>query len=200
MLIPQFLVSARTGSYHGIRMKADEYFALGETQERYQLIDGVVVMSPSPTPLHQSILLLVAFQIKDYLEDHPVGEVFVELDVNLGSSGRGGDLVYRPDVMFFSAGRLPTGLKKVNIVPDLVVEVGSPGSRLSDHERKKADYERAGVREYWIIDPEEKTMTFMRMDGGRYVEIEAVEDTIASEAVSGFKLKLTRIRAAFATE
>ncbi len=69
--------------YYGLRMTAGEYLALGETQIRYELIDGVVVMSPSPTAQHQQLIMKIAHQVVSFLNENPIGEVFPELDINL---------------------------------------------------------------------------------------------------------------------
>lgn len=193
----QFLVSSERSLYHGLRMSADEYFALGETFERYELIDGVVVMSPSPTPLHQRILVIIVAEIHQYLKTRPLGNVYLELDVNLGQGPHGSDLVYRPDVVFFSSGRLTVRAKRVTVAPDLVVEVVSPGSRRMDFETKKGDYERFGVPEYWIIDPEEKSMFFYRLREGKYIEMAPHADVFESTAIGGFKLDLLQIKKEF---
>ncbi len=81
--------------------------------------------------------------------------------------------------------------------PDLVVEVVSRGSRRMDTETKKADYERFGVREYWLIDPERQAMTFWRLQDNRFVEVAPTGHTFASQAVPGFTLDLAHLRAKF---
>ncbi len=199
-MIGSFLVSMKKGPFQGLRMSAEEYLSIGETFERYELIDGVVVKSPSPTPLHQKLLTVVLSQIDRYVEENAIGDVFNELDVHLGRGPRGADLVYRPDIVFIRSGRLPLSAKHVQIAPDLVVEVVSPSSASLDYETKKGDYERAGVLEYWIIDPEENSMTFFRLKDGRYAAISPDQGSFASQAVPGFVLNLKRIRALLAKE
>jgi len=189
--------ASREVRYRGLRMTAEEYLQLEDDGFRYELIDGVICMSPSPTAVHQKVATRIAAQIVAYLEKHPVGEVFVEVDVNLGSGPRGGDLVYRPDVVFVRAERAAAMRERIVGPPDLVVEVVSNTSRRYDHETKKNDYERCGVGEYWLIDPEQDTMVFYRLQGGRYVEVTPQGNTIASEAIPGFTLDLNRVRKTF---
>lgn len=73
----------------------------------------------------------------------------------------------------------------------------SPDSRSLDRETKHDDYERAGVQEYWLIDPEQETMTFYRLTRGRFAEAPFSGDAYESQAVPGFRLDLAKVRAAF---
>jgi len=123
--------------------------------------------------------------------------VIPEVDVHLGTGPRGGDLVYRPDIVFYKAGRKFQGGDRVIAPPDLVVEVASLSTRRYDSETKKADYERLGVFEYWIVDPLAGTFTFHRLSRGRYVEVPSAAETFTSQAVQGFSLDLAAIRRTF---
>src|SRR5438045_1840911 len=110
--------------YAGLRMSADEFLALGETPERYELIDGTVVMSPSPTPIHQLIIVELLQQILAWKQVHAGARVFPDTDLRL-SSGK----VYRPDLVVYAPGRLARPPERLAVPPDLVVEVLSPGSK-----------------------------------------------------------------------
>jgi Uma2 family endonuclease len=181
----------------GLRMTADEFLGIPDDGYNYELIDGVVVMSPSPKPVHQRVAMEIASQITWFLRDHPVGEALPEIDVHIGQGPNGGDLVYKPEVIFVRAERLPQMHDKIFGAPDLVVEVISRGSRLYDSETKRNDYERFGVGEYWLIDPQRKSMTFLRHDGEKFIEVAPDGDHFASQAVPGFVLDLARIREKF---
>ena len=183
--------------YCGLRMTAEEFFSVPDDGRNYELIDGVVVMSPSPTPKHQRIMMEIAGQLFVFLRNHAVGEALPEIDVHLGQGPGGGDLVYKPEVIFVRAERMEGMEEKITGAPDLVVEVVSQGSRRMDTETKKTDYERFGVGEYWLIDPERKTMTFWRLTGGKFAEVNPKGDQFKSEAVPGFNLDLTPIRDRF---
>lgn len=189
--------SASESAYVGLRMSADEFLQIPDDGQFYELIDGVIVMSPSPTPRHQKTAMEVSLQLGMFLREHPIGDVFPELDVHLGQGPTGGDLVYRPEVIFVRKERLPPMENKVFGAPDLVVEVISKGSRRFDTETKKGDYERFGVKEYWLIDPARKAMTFYRLEEGRFVDAPASGDFFASQAVPGFRLDLNRVRDTF---
>lgn len=86
---------------------------------------------------------------------------------------------------------------KIFGAPELIVEAISKGSRRFDTETKKGDYERFGVREYWLIDPARQAMTFYRLQDGQFVEVPASADSFESEAVPGFRLDLKRVRETF---
>jgi Uma2 family endonuclease len=187
----------REARYHGMRLTAEEYYELEDDGCRYELIDGVVCMTPSPIRKHGLVSSEIAVQLGIYLKKYPVGEFAKDIDVLLGKGPRGGDLIYRPDIMFFRSGRVPDDAERYELVPDLVVEVASVSTRRFDRETKKADYERLGVSEYWIIDPRRKTMTFYRLEQGRYVEVLPDSDGFASTAVPGFTLDLAEVRKTF---
>lgn len=186
------------GQYRGLRMTADEFFDLPEDGCSYELVQGVVVMSPIPTPRHQAVAMEIVAQIVLYLRQHPVGQMLAEIDVHLGRDASGRDFVYRPEIVFLRAERWAEVGDRITGAPDLVVEVVSRGSWRFDSETKKDDFERFGVGEYWLIDPERGAMVFYRSDQGRFVEAEVDGDTFRSQAVPGFVLDIRRVRETFA--
>ena len=205
MNAPSFSVArsdddGNSANHVGTRMSADEFLAIQDDSAFYELIDGVVVVSPSPTPRHQQVLLEIILQAGNYLRDHPVGMLFPELDVHLGASESGRDVVYRPEATFVRSERVADVVQpdqKISGAPDLVVEIVSRGSRRFDSETKKDDYQRFGVREYWLIDPDRDTMTFFRLSEGRYSSADTDRDRFTSEAIPGFTLDLARLRELF---
>jgi Uma2 family endonuclease len=186
------ILAGRPPQYHGLRMTADEYLALPDDGYRYELIDGVTLVSPSPTPQHQKVAGRILYQLIDYLETHPVGEVFPEVDVRFEEN-----LVYKPEIVFLRAELVPANWQAIRTAPTMICEVVSAESRRRDSETKKADYERYGVQEYWLIDPERDALTFYRLEAGRYVEVPPQGARFASVAVPGFELDLAAVRKAF---
>ncbi|MCB9841137.1 MAG: Uma2 family endonuclease [Phycisphaeraceae bacterium] len=178
--------------YIGIRCSADEYLALEHDGFRYQLINGVVIMSPRPTPHHQSILLAILRQI-DPAALSLGGAVLPEVDLRLAP-----DLVYSPDVCYVAPGREFPRDQALSLVPDMVVEILSPSSRRMDLRTKRTDYERFGVREYWVVEPDERRVRVFRLSGGVYAEAICEGATAASEAIPGFAFDLDALRAAMA--
>ncbi len=185
-------LTLRDPEYAGLRMDADEYLALPPDGFRYELIDGVVVMSPGASFGHNRIATLIAHWIQSYLDSNPIGEIVHETDVRLAD-----DLVYRPDLSYVSNAHAALITNLIEGPPDLIVEVVSRHNRPLDVRTKRRDYERFGVREYWIIDPADKTLTFLRLVNGQYVEIQPESDAFASEAIPGFRLNLAPIRTKF---
>ncbi len=179
-------------SYNGRRMTADEYLGLPETCEQYELVDGVIIVSPSATWGHQRIAREILLQLTQFLEKNPIGEAVGDVDVRLREN-----LVLRPDVVFLSSEKAARVTSYIDEPPDLVVEIVSPGAVQRDLQDKKHDYETAGVGEYWVIDPEAGKMHFFALDAGRFAPLCPVADELKSRIVQGFVLKMDRIRTLF---
>src|SRR5690242_14116420 len=116
--------------YAGLRMTAAEYLALGETTERYELIDGVVVMSPSSLPRHGRMAAELIAQIRNAMHayDGPrPPQLFTETDLLISSS-----IVYRPDIAAYGPGRLNPDVPRLDTPPDLIVEILSPSTKPLD--------------------------------------------------------------------
>lgn len=176
--------------YNGLRMTADEYLALGETFERYELIDGVVVMTPSPAPAHNEIAAELVVQLGTFSSRTRAVRLFPETDLRLSPSQ-----VYRPDLCAYRAAGLSGKPARLDTPPDLVVEVLSPGSKPTDFITKRDDYERFGVGEYWVIDPEDGRLRAWQRHGNLLAEAAVAGDAFASAAIPGFVLDLRRVRA-----
>ena len=134
--------------------------ALADDQLRHELIDGVHVVSPSPSTAHQEISLNLVRVLLRYLDRHDLGRLlYAPFDVKLSLV-----TVLVPDLVYFTAERFARVVneKHATAAPDLVVEILSPGTRRRDKGRKRAVYDREGVREYWIVDPETRSITTLR--------------------------------------
>lgn len=177
--------------YRGLRMSADEFLALPEDPVRYELIDGVVQMSPSASYRHQQVHAEIFFQVCRFLDAHPLGSMVADIDIRLRD-----DLVYRPDLVFLTAAKAALCHDRVTEVPDLIVEIISPDSRAFDSQTKLHDYEAAGVGEYWLIDPLQQSMRFFVLTDGTYRDAApATPNRFASSVLRGFELDLDRLRA-----
>ncbi len=134
--------------------------ALPDDQLRHELIDGEHVVSPSPNTGHQEISKRLFLALNGYAERHSSGEVlYAPFDVKLSRF-----TVLVPDLVYFTTERFAKVVneKHATAAPDLVVEILSPGTRRRDKGRKRAVYDREGVREYWIVDPESQSITTLR--------------------------------------
>lgn len=125
----------------------------------YELIHGHLVMSPSPSFQHQTLVLILATALREYIQSQEAGDVSIApMDVHLSE-----DAVVQPDVLYVSPNRSDRiQEQKINGAPDLVIEVASPSTSHLDVFDKKQLYEAHGVREYWIVDPETKTVEVYR--------------------------------------
>lgn len=175
--------------YVGLRMTADEYLALEDDGSCYQLINGVVVMSPKPTFEHQDLAAFLLGKLRAYVAARKLGKVVPEVDVRFAS-----DLVYAPDIVFYVTSRLPAKGAKLTSPPDLIVEFLSPATRSLDLQTKREDYEKFGVREYWAIDPDTLEAYFWRLAGAKFVEQKATQDQFTSAVIEGFVLDIAEVR------
>ncbi len=175
--------------YAGLHMTADEYLALGETPDRYELIEGVVVMSPSPTPWHQQLIVELILQLGLARKRLPGLTFFPDTDLRLTAQK-----VYRPDISVYRPGRLAKVPARLDTPPDLVVEILSPGSKPLDLITKRDDYDKFGVGEYWVLDPADGSVRRWVREGTRLQERTTDGDTVESAAISGFVLQLSSLR------
>jgi Uma2 family endonuclease len=147
------------------RWTYDEIVAeLPESNLPTELWDGELIRSPSPSFLHQEIVDRFHDLLKTWVRQRQLGKtVAAPMDMVL--------TIHRatqPDVMFISNEKLSIIKDRVRGAADLVAEVISPGSRQRDRIDKRDLYEQHGVREYWIIDPEAKTVEVLHLERGAY--------------------------------
>ena len=165
----------------------DEMVAeLPETNLPVELWNGEIVMSPAPHPDHQRIVRNYFRKLDRFVEEKSLGEVlFSPCDVVLTQKR-----VVQPDVLYISKARLDIIQNYIAGVPDLVMEVISEGSWQRDRIEKKALYEQFGLPEYWIVDPDSKTIeVFALIKGVLQLHSRAVgSQTAKSKLLSGFSL------------
>lgn len=152
-----------------------------------ELIDNSIYMSPSPVRNHQKVLQFLLRKLSDLIEDKGKGEVFISpFDVYLDDHSN----AVQPDlVVILSENKKiidPKG--HIHGVPDLLIEILSPGNKDHDLIKKKDLYERFGVKEYWIVDPETKFALVYELHNSNYTKIGESIGTIESHL-----LKLTII-------
>jgi Uma2 family endonuclease len=179
----------------GVKLTYDDYLLFPDDGKRHELIDGEHYILPSPLLRHQLILGNLHLLIGMHLETHRIGRVFMApLDTILSKFD-----VVEPDLLFVSRAReaeLLSG-KWVTGAPDLVVEIGSPGTRRRDATIKHRLYERTGVSEYWIVDPEIDAVRVYRRTGDRFAEplelSREAGDVLTTPLLPGLELPLSRI-------
>ena len=172
----------------------DDYARLPDDGMRYEVVRGELFISPAPRPLHQRVILRLSYLLNAFLVQHNSGEVLTApIDVLLPK--RLGDPV-QPDIVVVASERQQiVGDLNIQGAPDLVIEVLSPTNAEHDRTLKYEIYAEAGVTEYWIVDPHERTVeVFVLRDGGyeprgRYGEGE----TARSEILDGFTAAIDEI-------
>ncbi|GAB4417843.1 MAG: Uma2 family endonuclease [Thermodesulfovibrionales bacterium] len=159
----------------------------------YQLIGGELVMTPSPVPYHQRISKRLEFLLYDFVEKkRDMGEVFYSpIDVYLEETE-----VYQPDIIFVSKERLNIiGEKKIEGAPDIVIEILSPATAYYDLRHKKTVYAKHGVKEYWIVDPMEKSIEIFENRDHEFVLTDKAtgKGNVKSKLLEGFEVEIEEI-------
>lgn len=160
--------------------------------KRYELIDGELLMTPSPVPGHQRILRKIGFILEKFVTENNLGELFyAPCDVYFDNEN-----VVQPDILFISKDRLNIiGEKNIQGAPDLIIEIISESSAYRDMVLKKKLYARHGVKEYWIVIPEGKEIEVYILKDNTYQHYMTYsdEDTLDSPVLKGLKIGLKEI-------
>jgi Uma2 family endonuclease len=145
-----------------------DYMLLPDDGKRYEIIEGDLYITPASATRHQIIVGRLIHVLLSYLETHPVGAVLTApYDVVLSNT----DIV-QPDVLYVrNNSRAQITEQNVQGPPDLVVEILSPGTAARDRDLKRKRYERFGVQEYWLVDPDHNTLTILVLQAGQYAQV-----------------------------
>jgi Uma2 family endonuclease len=158
----------------------------------YQLIGGELVLTPAPSTYHQIISFNLGLAIGNFVVSKQLGIVlFAPIDVYLEETE-----TYQPDIIFIAQERMEIiEPARINGAPDLVVEILSPSTAYYDLRKKYKVYEKCGVSEYWIVDPDEKSAQLFLLKEGKFAldQEAAVPGTIASRIIEGFSVSLESI-------
>ena len=179
----------------GVKLTYDDFVLFPDDGKRHELIDGEHYVTPSPNTAHQRIVGRLHLALGSYLETHPIGELFLApFDVVFSQFD-----VVEPDLLYITAERRDGVLTPQHVrgTPDLVIEVGSPGTRRRDETIKRRLYERAGVSEYWIVDPELEVMRIYERQGDGFARARELSrdtaDVMTSPLFPGLDLPLETI-------
>jgi Uma2 family endonuclease len=174
-------IKARTGSY-----TYEDFCALIREDQKADLIDGVIYMASPENIGAGRLFLWLSAIMSTYAEEKQLGEVFGSR-IACRFDDRSAP---EPDILFVRsehANRLHRG--GVEGAPDLVIEIVSPDSVERDYKKKRKEYQRFKVPEYWIIDEEKKSVLLLRRNRrGRYQEIPPRRGIFRSEVLTGFWL------------
>ncbi len=146
------------------RWTREEVLALPDDGNRYELVDGELLVSPSPRPIHQVAVLALYDRVHAYVRAHRLGWTGLapsDLDLESGQS-------VQPDlfVVLLRNGRVPLEWPDFGI-PLLIAEVLSPSTALNDRTKKRRRYQLSGVGEYWIVDVDGRVIERWRSDDVR---------------------------------
>ncbi|MEO0858087.1 MAG: Uma2 family endonuclease [Bacteroidota bacterium] len=164
------------------RLTYADLCAMPEDGNRYELIHGALVMSPSPSFRHQHRTGTIYASLLIYAREQDLGTaVIAPMDVVLDEDAA----VVQPDVLFIARDRAGIIAEVIRGVPSLVVEVISPGSRRRDVRTKRALYAQYVVPEYWLVDPEADTVEIYRLpEGATTYERSAALSTDADDVLT----------------
>jgi len=171
-----------------------DYWLFPEDNVRREIIDGELHVTPNPIRKHEMAVGGVLKHLRKFLEAHPLGSVHASpFSVVLSETD-----VVEPDVVFVAAERAAAVTDDgIEGAPDLVVEVLAGPTRRIDETVKRGLYEEAGVREYWLVDPDERTVRIWRAEKQTFAApldlMALAEDAIESPLLPGFSLPLPQI-------
>ena len=163
-----------------------------EDEKRYEVMEGGLIMVPAPLTIHQRISRNIEVILCNFVKEKRLGEVlYAPTDVVLSE-----DVVVQPDILFISKERLNI-IEEAAIMgsPDLIVEVVSPSSASYDTIEKRGVYEKYGVKEYWLVFPQEKAIEVLTLENSIYREFCKASKTgvIRSKVLNGLAMDLTDI-------
>ena len=175
-----------------VKLTYEDYCA-APADNRYELLDGELIMVPAPNLKHQVVSGKIYTPLSQFIEDQALGTLlYAPCDVLFSDNN-----VLQPDLLFVSRERehLLRDGQKVQGPPDLVVEILSPSTAERDRGSKLALYSRYGVTEYWVVDPVAETIQIHRLQGGTVVPTRSFGrgETLLSPLLPGLELHLDDI-------
>lgn len=160
--------------------------------KRYELIDGELILTPSEGRAHQRVSVRLGSQFYAFVREYDLGFVYwARRDVVFSNT----DIV-QPDLMFISNERMHIDTEaEVWGGPDLVVEILSPSTAARDRTAKRALYAEHDVSEYWIADPDARTIAVMLLgeQGFETVAVYGEGDTLVSPTLPGFSILVDEV-------
>lgn len=135
-------------------------------EERWDIIDGVPYMHATPLRIHQEVSGELFYQIRNYLKDKPCKVYAAPFSVRLPKENERDDnasTVVEPDIVVI-CDELKLDDKGCKGAPDLIIEIVSPSSKKLDRLIKFNKYQEAGIKEYWIVEPEDKLVSIFKLE------------------------------------
>ncbi|MBC8182128.1 Uma2 family endonuclease [candidate division KSB1 bacterium] len=159
---------------------------------RKEIIEGELFMTPAPNTKHQSVSRELSFLLVSFIKSTNIGKIFVApYDVKFSHIN-----VFQPDIVFVLQDNYEI-ITDINIngAPDLVIEILSPSTKANDRIFKKQIYEKFGVKEYWIVDPENETVEIWVLKNHKFIldSKAGKSQTFKSQILKGLEINLSEI-------
>jgi len=157
---------------------------------RCELYEGALVVAESPTQRHQKILMEISGQLWQFLKDNPCSVFPSPFAVRLSEKE---ETVFEPDIVVI-CDESKLGGRNFEGAPDMVIEILSPSTARMDKKLKFQKYQQAGVREYWIVDPERNLLEVNLLVNEKYMTTIYEETvTVPVHILDGFEINLTDV-------
>jgi Uma2 family endonuclease len=173
-----------------IKFTYEDYLHLPPNGKRYELVEGEFWMAPAPDYEHQTVAANLFRELDQYIRQSQLGAVrFAPLDVVLSDEN-----VVQPDLLFVSHERSYIITRRnISGPPDLVIEILSEGTTQHDRQTKRKLYAKSGVKEFWLVDPTEKTIEVLSLGKSGYKSLGVFRQTLRSALFKSLSLDLRKI-------
>lgn len=172
------------------KLDYSDYVATPDDGKRYEIVQGDLYVTPSPSPMHQRVSRRLQRQLEGYFHSRPIGEVFnAPIDLILTHHD-----ILVPDLLVVSDPKL-ISKRGIEGPPVLIVEILSPATRKHDRGMKARRYAELGVEHYWIVDPESRRVECHRLTDGAFRSVAEAEGntTVAHPDWDGLEVDLTAL-------
>jgi Uma2 family endonuclease len=167
-----------------------DYCRIPADGKRHEILAGRHFVNPAPSPYHQFVSARLHHQLMLQVADQGRGTVLAApIDLHLGRQN-----IVQPDLVVVpKRTRCVPGARKLTDLPCLLVEILSPRTRKLDQQRKRDCYERAGVREFWLVDPEAREVQQLVLRNGRYLPPIVATECLPMRALRGVTVDLRKV-------